>query len=185
MPKKHSNRKTFNKRKNNSMRKKYKGGGIIKTPTCAQQVDITKYTRACGSTNQLPLDGIFQKHFPQQGGSTKNRRKNKTRRKKTKRKLQKGSGFSILPDVNIGNLPEIKGYSDCCPPVFLKDGPVWSNNQSLCNKGGGKKKQKVKRNIKKRKSRQSGGNMKNGNFSPDMSTREFNCRQPDWNPNCV
>lgn len=190
-----------------------KGGGLLSAPSCAQQVDISRYTRACGSDNQLPLDGLFQKHFPQSAG-----------------------GFSILPDTNIGNLAEVRGYSDCCPPVLSQGGIISSTNfQPLC--GGGKKSKcasnckvvKTKRKTAKRKltkksrkslkggkpkkhhkkssihkkhsgkkhsskgkkikgkknRKQSGGNDTNSHFSGDMTTRQFDCVQPVWSPKCT
>ena len=204
--------------------RKQKGGGIIQAPTCAQQVDVTRYTRPCASGNELPLDNIFMKHFS--GGGLFKRKKNKSksgalkkkgskkkyRKGNAKSKQQKGSGFSIMPDTNIGNLAEVRGYSDCCPPVFTKNGATWSNNfQPVCGQSGGKtlfrkksaktksykKKSKSKRRRNKRKGtkhrgggckplpRQAAGGCTNSNFSADMSTREFGCRQPDWGPNCV
>ena len=136
--------KRVNKKRNNkSLRKNKKGGGIIGTPTCAQQVDITRYTRPCATQNELPLDNIFMKHFPQQGG-------------KSKRTKQSAGGFSILPDTNVGNLPEIRGYSDCCPPVYTKNGPVWSNNfQPVCGQSGGKQKRKRSSRSKRRLQRKN------------------------------
>lgn len=200
--------KRANKKRNNkSLRKRNnkKGGGIIKAPTCAQQVDITRYTRPCSTQNELPLDNIFMKHFPQQGGKSKSK--------------QSAGGFSILPDTNIGNLPEIRGYSDCCPPVYTKNGPVWSNNfQPVCGQKGGKtsrssrsnrrlrkqrkirtkrggsrtlsKKSKKSRSKRRLRRKHRGGSMAgmdgaNGNFSADMTTRQFGCRQPYWTPDCV
>ena len=183
--------------------RKHKGGGIIQAPTCAQQVDVSRYTRPCASGNELPLDNIFMKHFTggglfkrrkhknKSGGLKKKGSKKKARKGNAKSKQQKGSGFSILPDANIGNLAEVRGYSDCCPPVFLKDGATWSNNfQSVCGQSGGKgKRRKSKRRNSKRrnnkKHRGGGSGCVNSNFSADMMTREFGCRQPDWGPNCV
>lgn len=180
------------KSKSNSKNKK--GGG------CGPQLDISRYTKPCASGNEMPLDNLFAKHFPQSAG-----------------------GYSILPDVNIGNLPEVKGYSDCCPPVYTKNGPVWSNNfQPVCGqKGGNKKKRSTKRQSKskvkhsklKGKSKKSkrhsskksrktkrkhtktnrkhkGGSVKgmsgvDSNFSTTMTDRTFGCKQPFWKPGCV
>lgn len=196
----------------NRISKRTKGGGIITTPVCAQQVDVARYIKPCGVQNVLPLDNIFMKHFPQQGGK-KHTSKHKNNKHKNNKHNKSGGGFSILPDVNIGNLPEIRGYNDCCPPVLLKNGPVWSNNfQPLCGQKGGNAKS-GKKNKRTKKNSQSGGkthrnktskkthknknNRKhkgggiqgmssvNGNFSPDMTTREFGCKQPYWTPNCV
>jgi hypothetical protein len=185
------------KSKRNSKNKK--GGG------CGPKLDITRYTKPCASGNEMPLDNLFAKHFPQSAG-----------------------GYSILPDVNIGNLPEVKGYSDCCPPVYTKNGPVWSNNfQPVCGQqGGNKKKRSTKRQTKSKrrskskvrhtkpkskshKSRKTkrhsskkprkrkrtnrkhkGGSVKgmsgvNSNFSSTMTDRTFGCKQPFWKPGCV
>lgn len=194
-----------------------KGGGVIQAPSCAKQVDISRYTRACSSGNQLPLDGLFAKHFAtsQSGGKhhkskrhhkhkKSSKRKSVSKRKSSKRKrtIRKkktisGGGFSVLPDVNVGNRPEIRGYSDCCPPVFTKDGIVQStNHQPLCGQQGGSKNKKRKvskskkgKKGKKRYQKKGGGvtgmSGANGNFSGDMTTRQFGCNQPFWKPNCV
>jgi hypothetical protein len=188
-------------RKFKSNSKNKKGGGYQKMPTCGPQLDINRYTKPCASGNEMPLDNLFAKYFPQSAG-----------------------GYSILPDVNIGNLPEVRGYSDCCPPVYTKNGPVWSNNfQPICGQQGGnteRKRQPTKkskttkhtkskhtlhkpRKTKRHSSKKSkttkrrrtnrkhkGGGVKgmsgvNGNFSPVMTDRTFGCKQPYWEPGCV
>jgi hypothetical protein len=183
-------------RKHNKKSTQKKGGG------CPNQVDITRYTQACNSSNQLPLDGIFAKHFAasQSGGKQHKKRSSKRKRsskssKSSKRRRLRGGGYSIMPDTNIGNLPEVKGYSDCCPPVMTKSGAVWSNNfQPLCGQTGGKHKKRTKssksKKLKRRRRKQKAGGIKgmsgvDGNFSPDMSTRQFGCRQPFWKPDCT
>jgi hypothetical protein len=188
-------------KKNKSNSKNKKGGGYQQMPTCGPQLDISRYTKPCASGNNMALDNLFAKHFPQSAG-----------------------GYSILPDVNIGNLPEVRGYSDCCPPVYTKDGPVWSNNfQPICGQQGGNKKRKrqttkkskttkhkrhtkskhMSHKPKKHSSKKSkttnnihtdiqhkGGSVKgmsdvDSNFSPVMTDRTFGCKQPYWKPECV
>lgn len=195
------------------------------------QVDITRYTKPCSTQNQLPLDGLFMKHFPQSGGCGCAMQMGGSIRAGSevrpyigaqkgagkKVKNQKGKGYTILPDSNIGNRAEVKGYPDWAPPVVTNKGMMFSSNMKpLCGQqiGGKKSKHNVrkmkskksthskrkmnnKRKITKRRKtsnkkykKQRGGVVKgmsdvNGNFSGDMSTRTFGCRQPMWNPNCV
>ena len=228
--------------------KKQTAGGC-----CAPQVDITRYSKPCSSNNQLPLDGLFFKYFPQSGGcgcgspivqSGGNIRAGTEVRpyigaqqgagKKRKTNInQHGKGFSVMPDVNIGNRAEIKGYPDWAPPIVMSKGMVFSENlKPLCGQQIGGKNKKSKPNIKKmrggncgakhyksqkrsmkpvksskskrqskskkqskskrqsKSKKQRGGVVSgmsgvNSNFSGNMSTREFGCRQPMWNPNCV
>jgi hypothetical protein len=224
------------KRNYKNKNKKQKGGGC-----CNPQVDVTRYTRACGANNQLPLDGLFMKHFPQSGGNIRagtevrpyiSAQKGAGKRR-TKKHSQKGKGYTILPDVNIGNRPQVVGYPDWAPPVVTSKGMLFSDNMKpMCGqqiggknkkskrslrkmrknrkqmKGGSKKRtlrrsnrskskrlSKSKRSLKSKSKRstrrkQRGGVVKgmsgvDSNFSGDMSTREFGCRQPMWKPNCV
>lgn len=185
------------------VRRSSRGGG------CHAPVDVSRYSQACSSTNQLPLDRIFQQNFqdwqtppdvsnaPQKGGRRKTHRKlNKKRSRKTRRTQKRGGGFSVLPDVNIGNRPEYRGYADHAPPVFTKDGAIWSNNfQPLCGQAGGnkhrvRKQRKQRKNSKRRTRARRGGGVVgmsgvDGNFSADMSTRKFDCNQPYWEPSCT
>lgn len=225
-------------KRNLKNKQNHKGG-------CNPQVDTTRYTHACGSNNQLPLDGLFFKHFPQSGGSIRAGSEVRTYnggQTGGNRKLkynQRGKGFSVLPDVNIGNRAEIKGYQDWAPPVITTKGMLFSDNlKPLCGQQiGGKNKKsksnlkmmhnntknhskskskrnsksnskrnskskskrnsksKSKKSLKSKKSHQThrkqrGGIIKgmsgvNSNFSGDMSTRTFGCRQPQWGTNCV
>lgn len=180
-------RSNINSRKGKQHRKA-RGGGIITPAKCNSQVDIDRYTKPCAEGNPHNLDYLFNKHFKHEGG-----------------------GFSVLPD-NIGNMATYQGYSDCCPPVLTKDGMIFSTNfQPICGQKGGAKKRKVhkksksksrkskrrthkpKRNVSRStRSKRGGGYMEvkdmkgdNGNFSADMNKREFGCRQPSWNPNCI
>ena len=96
------------------------------------------------------------------------------------KKKQKGvNGYYLaIEDCPIGGLAVVKGYPDCCPPVF--DG-------SLLRNGGKKTKRK------KNKKFQKGGSFKGvelgspqcSDFNPDMNTREFGCKQPNWGPKCI
>ncbi len=59
---------------------------------------------------------------------------------------QKGNGFFFnVNNPNIGGLPEVSGYPDCCPPVFMDK--LMSNNTNEIPQSGGKKK-KSKKNKK-------------------------------------
>jgi hypothetical protein len=74
-----------------------------------------------------------------------------------KKIFQKG-GQGYYPAVEqppIGKMPVIDSYLSCCPPVF--DGELLQN----------------------------GGTHQLSNFCADMSTRDFNCRQPNWYPQCI
>ena len=62
---------------------------------------------------------------------------------KVKKKKQKGSGYYLgVNDCGIGGQPEVKSYSNKCPPVFVGE---------LLMKGGKKnsKKKSKKKNQKK------------------------------------
>ena len=175
-------------------------GGSIQAPSCSNQFDVSQYTKPCSSGSlSLPLDKSFQDSFPQSAGS----------------KSKSGGGFTVST-TNIGNMPQIVGYDDCCPPVLLKNGGlVTSNNfQPLCgSQTGGKKKshkshkshksrksrksvrktrktRKTRKSVRKTKGRHHGGGVEgmhgvDGNFSPDMTTRDFSCKQPFWQPKCM
>tara|TARA_B100000795_G_scaffold265662_1_gene247780 strand:- start:1378 stop:2055 length:678 start_codon:yes stop_codon:yes gene_type:complete len=116
--------------------------------------------------------------------------KKKTTKKATK-KNQEGGGFYF--DVNkskIGGLPEVGNYVDCNPPANpeMSGGgeftriinPVSGRKVSIYGKTG----MKVLRNYLQQL--QGGATTETlSNFDPNMTTRQFGCRQPTWTPDCI
>lgn len=115
---------------------------------------------------------------PQCGGKRKSQRKLKKKMsKKTHHKSKSKKPSALNKNKNNKNLNKKK-------------------NQSAGSlKHGKKSKKTLKKSVKPRKTsykkkKQSGGQNidfqpQQSHFSADMNTREFGCRQPDWNPKCI
>ena len=120
-----------------------------------------------------------------------------------KRELN-GGGYSIdVGAEQIAGQSPVVSYNDCAPPSVLNHELVQSGCGSRCgttlsggsNKSKRRTNKKSKRNNKKSKRRtnkkQKGGmgvyplEGEKGNFSADMKTREFGCKQPNWGVNCI
>ena len=106
---------------------------------------------------------------------------------------QNGGGYYFKTNsCPIGGQAEVVKYDNNCPPIFVGE---------LLMRGGKSKKKNRKRIKRKYNSKkQKGGKMHNINpvfdleqlntsvcsdFSPNMNTRQFNCKQPNWDSKCI
>ena len=121
-----------------------------------------------------------------------------------------GGGYYLGLDKNVGGLPEVVPYFDCNKPTHAprNAGKVIQPNFNVKQTGGseayryivnpksGRKVSvtgRIGRKVLQMYLRQSGG-MRDlqtaftgveSVFDPNMSQRNFGCRQPQWNPSCV
>ena len=106
-----------------------------------------------------------------------NNQKRNTR--KTRKNQKGGNYFLALTNPRIGGLAEVSFvndiYAQSSPNINLAN--VDPNVKISCIKGGSR--------INRQRNRQSNKKGGNGNFSPDMNTRKFDCYQPNWSPDCV
>ena len=114
-----------------------------------------------------------------------------------------GGGYSIdVGAEQIAGQAPVVSYNDCAPPSVLNHELVQSGCGSRCGTtlSGGSNKSKRRTNKKskrtnkksKRTNKKQKGGMgvyplegEKGNFSADMKTREFGCKQPNWGVNCI
>ena len=117
-------------------------------------------------------------------------------------KDQDGGGYYLdVTQKTIGGLSEVTSYPDMHPQVnpdfskmtggdngynFITHPNTGKKISIFSNSGKNLLKQYVNSFIK-----QNGGSQQvfdtpvQSNFSPDMTTREFGCRQPVWGPKCT
>ena len=142
--------------------------------------------------------------------NSKNLRRNKSSRKyrsrRNRRRNQKAGSVNYILRVGeekIGGLARVDKFET--QPVYKGNVPEVNQNdlvKGLC--GGYKKKSsknnKNRKNRKNKKGRKSKKNMRGGNsggcfkvqpdaqpshYSENMSTRKFDCNQPNWDPKCT
>ena len=126
-------------------------------------------------------------------------------------KKQKGAGYYKDVGSNIAGRAEIKGYQDCCAPVYdskiLGSSNLFSNLGNAFNssvgtpnmrgslqcggkrrsskKGGRRASKRGGRNLSLKIRNKRGGAGKNSVYTANMSNRKFGCKQPNWDPDCV
>lgn len=129
-------------------------------------------------------------------------------------KEQKGKGYEFAGGKGRKGMPNVKGYSDCCPPV---KNPNVDSISSIFQKGAGYRKlsKRVRNSVKrrlvtptksltkkvvgkarkltKRLRRKNSKKQRGGAACPnrpksdhrDPSKRKFGCRQDKWTPDCI
>ena len=105
-------------------------------------------------------------------------------------KDQAGGGYYLdVAKQTIGGLAEVASHPDYDVPAEMIGG---SRNKFnfIINPKNGKKMSIFSQNGKnllkqyvKYLTTQNGGAQ--SNFSPDMTTRDFSCKQPTWTPDCI
>ena len=114
-----------------------------------------------------------------------------------------GSGFSINPEEMIAGLPVRSKYDSCCQPALINNKLFEGKNTgAICgSQMGGKKthKRKNKQHLKKKKRKKTLKNKKrklkggqpskfpfdglDSDFDYNNKSKDFNAKQPNWNPN--
>jgi hypothetical protein len=188
-----SRRKNNNRRNNNNNQKG--GCGDAKADCMGKTIpgmgDMTNYGSselawfyrntygATPSTNELTQ---------QKGGNRRNNnsRTNRSRNNNRSRKNNSQRGGNYFLDVSkptLGGLSQVGSQYDLYPPSF-KNLQVTSTDPNtvrvtnIVQRGGS-------RNNSRKNNRRNNNQRGGGNFSPDMMTRAFDCKQPSWCDNCV
>lgn len=129
-------------------------------------------------------------------------------------KEQKGKGYEFAGGKGHKGMPNVKGYSDCCPPVkkpnvdsisgMFQKGAGYRKlskrvrnsvkrrlvtpTKSLIKKVVGKARKLTKKMKRKKSKKQSGGAAcptRPKSNHRDPSKRKFGCRQDKWTPDCI
>jgi hypothetical protein len=169
---------------------------------------VTQYINPMGHQMSRGLEGtanIFQKVFAGPGPSCY------TDNSQVIMDRQTGGGSGYTIDFNtIDKVPTYIRYDDQAPPVLL-NGKMHFSNCDINQCGGGKislykVKQMTHRKSKSRRLNKKGGRKTHSKrrvhrskkrvhrggdsapasfYSNDMSTRNFECKQPVWDPKCI
>ena len=114
---------------------------------------------------------------------TKLRRKSNNKLRISRKNQKGGNYFLALEQPRIGGLAEVSFvddlYAQSAPNINVANVNPNLKNVNTCLKGGSYRHYVVSNKVNKI---MKGGN---GNFSPDMNTRKFDCVQPNWSVDCV
>jgi hypothetical protein len=189
----------------NAFQNKKGGGGVAQNAIKVLNEMINEGSQ--GLLSKVDVKSVL--NLLQKGGK---KTRSKRRRRRSKRRSQRGgresNGYYLAVGENsIGGRAEVISYDTCNTPKFpvncrgLRGGKISKRRPKRRTKRRTKRRPRRINAIKKRRTkkrtrsrsrrRMRGGNDPYkyrglpGNFSPDMSTRQFGCRAPYWLPKCT
>jgi hypothetical protein len=118
---------------------------------------------------------------------TKLRRKSNNKLRISRKNQKGGNFFLALDQPRIGGLAEVSYlddlYAQSAPNINVANINPKIENINNCLKGGFNRHRLINNKLNYMGNKiMKGGN---GNFSPDMNTRKFDCIQPNWSTDCV